>query len=171
MPSTASSTSFVRVGSSIPEGSEIVIVDDHSSLPERGSSASQVQGDGNGFPGVPSSFIGQSTGASSSHGSAVPSLAMRGPFGGNVAQTTMEASSMHPDPPLPPPAESSTKEELLTPEQIISMMDHAGSLPLKHTQTSGGAFVTAPGVQINTSKVVEQKDSTALPEGIAKISL
>ena len=77
MPSAASSTSFVHVGSSIPEGSEVVLEDDRSSLPERGSSSSQVQGDGNVFPGVPSSFMSQSNGASSSHGSTVPSLAMR----------------------------------------------------------------------------------------------
>ena len=110
MPSTASSTSLVHVGSSIPEGSEVVLVDDHSSLPERGSSSSQVQGDGNVFPGVPSSFMGQSHGASSSHGSTVPSLAMRGPFGGDLTQTTMDASSVHPDPPLPPPADSLVSE-------------------------------------------------------------
>ena len=49
MPSAASSTSFVHVGSSIPEGSEVVLVDEFSSLPERGSSSSQVQGDSNVF--------------------------------------------------------------------------------------------------------------------------
>ena len=90
MPSSASSTSFVRVGSSIPEGSEIVLVDDHSSLPQQGSSALQVQGDGTGFPSVPSSFLGQSTGASSSGGGSVPSLAMRGPFVGDVAHATID---------------------------------------------------------------------------------
>ena len=36
MPSSASSTSFVRVGSSIPEGSEVVMVGDQSSLPSTG---------------------------------------------------------------------------------------------------------------------------------------
>ena len=49
MPSSASSTSFVRVGSSIPEGSEVVVIDDHSSLPNQGSSALMVQGDSTGF--------------------------------------------------------------------------------------------------------------------------
>ena len=49
MPSAASSSSFVHVGRTIPEGSEVVLVDDFPSLPERGSSSSQVQGDGNVF--------------------------------------------------------------------------------------------------------------------------
>ena len=46
---------------------------------------------------------------------------MRGPFGGDVAQATMEASSVHPGPPLPPPAdslvgESFSREEFHEPE-------------------------------------------------------
>ena len=47
-------------------------------------------------------------------------------------------------------------------------MDQDESLPLNQTETSGGAFVTSPGVQVNTSKFVESKDTSALPERDSK---
>ena len=145
---------------------------DISSLPEKGSKASPVK---KAMPQLRPdteqsrwSASAASSGADLGKGDSLPETGSFPAQPKPQGEETADASSMHPDPPLPPPAESSTKEELLTPEQIISMMDQDGSLPLNHTETSGGAFVTTPGVQVNISKFVESKDTSALPERDSK---